>query len=74
MHSIAKTVNDYLDEVPAERKAVVVRLRELCCGLLKGFEESMAYGGRVIRGMARWRLGLPARRISLGCISSGWTW
>ncbi len=45
MQSSAKTVNAYLDEGPAERKAALVELRELCRASLKGFEESMQYGG-----------------------------
>lgn len=45
MQSTAKNVTDYLDEVPAERKAALAKLRELCCTLLKGLEESMRYGG-----------------------------
>jgi uncharacterized protein YdhG (YjbR/CyaY superfamily) len=45
MQSTAKTVRDYLDEVPAERKAALTRLRDLCCTVLKDLEESMRYGG-----------------------------
>ncbi|MCM3904898.1 MAG: DUF1801 domain-containing protein [Pyrinomonadaceae bacterium] len=45
MQSTAKTVTVYLDEVPAERKAALAKLRDLCCTSLKGFEESMRYGG-----------------------------
>ena len=30
--------------MPAERKAALTKLRELCCTLLKGFEETMMYG------------------------------
>lgn len=45
MQSTAKNVTDYLDEVPAERKAALVQLRDLCRTSLKGFEESMLYGG-----------------------------
>lgn len=45
MQSTAKTVDDYLDEVPAERKAALVKLRELFRKFLTDFEESMDYGG-----------------------------
>lgn len=31
MQSTAKNVPVYLDEVPAERKAAVAKLRDLCC-------------------------------------------
>ena len=45
MQSKAKTVPAYLKEVPAERKAALKKLRDLCRATLTGFEESMAYGG-----------------------------
>ncbi|MBK8048062.1 MAG: DUF1801 domain-containing protein [Anaerolineales bacterium] len=44
MQSTALTVTAYLDEVPAERQAVLIQLRELCRTLLIDFEESMNYG------------------------------
>ncbi|MGE5642081.1 MAG: DUF1801 domain-containing protein [Byssovorax cruenta] len=45
MQSSAKTVPAYLKEVPAERKAALKQLRELCRATLTGFKESMDYGG-----------------------------
>ena len=45
MQSSAKTVPAYLKEVPAERKAALKKLRDLCRATLTGFEESMTYGG-----------------------------
>ena len=45
MQSSAKTVTDYLEEVPAEQRDVLKRLRDLCLSTLTGFEESMTYGG-----------------------------
>jgi uncharacterized protein YdhG (YjbR/CyaY superfamily) len=45
MQSQAKDVTTYLEEVPAERKAALVQLRKQCLAVLKGFEESMRYGG-----------------------------
>ena len=45
MQSTARDVTAYLEEVPAERKAALVQLRKLCLAALKGFEESMRYGG-----------------------------
>lgn len=45
MQSTAKDVTTYLEEVPAERRAALVQLRKLCLAALKGFEESMRYGG-----------------------------
>jgi uncharacterized protein YdhG (YjbR/CyaY superfamily) len=45
MQSSAKTVPAYLKEVPAERKAALKQLRDLCRATLTGFKESMQYGG-----------------------------
>ena len=45
MQSKAKTVTAYLKEVPAERKAALKKLRDLCNATLTGFKESMTYGG-----------------------------
>jgi uncharacterized protein YdhG (YjbR/CyaY superfamily) len=45
MQSTAKDVTTYLEEVPTERKAALMQLRKLCLAALKGFEESMTYGG-----------------------------
>lgn len=45
MQSTAQNVTIYLDEVPADRKAALAKLRDLCCTSLTGFEESMRYGG-----------------------------
>ena len=44
MQSDAKTVTEYLLEVPEERLTVLKKLRALCRKHLKGFEESMEYG------------------------------
>lgn len=44
MQSDAKTVDDYLREVPEERKAALARLRALCRETLTGYEEGMDYG------------------------------
>lgn len=45
MQSSAKTVPAYLKEVPAERRAALKKLRDLCRATLTGFDESMLYGG-----------------------------
>jgi uncharacterized protein YdhG (YjbR/CyaY superfamily) len=45
MQSLAKDVTTYLEEAPPERKAALEELRRLCRSILKGFEESMTYGG-----------------------------
>lgn len=44
MQSTAKTVTEYLQEVPAERVGALSELRDLCCSILTGFEEAMVYG------------------------------
>jgi uncharacterized protein YdhG (YjbR/CyaY superfamily) len=45
MQSTAKTVNDYLNELPEERKSAFLKLREsILKNLPKGFEEEMSYG------------------------------
>lgn len=49
MQSKAKTVTEYLLEVPRERKAVLTHLRDLCRSLLLGYEEAMEYGGPVYK-------------------------
>jgi uncharacterized protein YdhG (YjbR/CyaY superfamily) len=45
MQSNAKTVAAYLQEVPAERRAALTKFRKLCRSTLKGYRESMDYGG-----------------------------
>lgn len=45
MQSDAKTVSEYLDELPEERKEPVIRLRNIILeNLPKGYEEEMSYG------------------------------
>ena len=44
MQSSAKSVTEYMEEVPAERRAALARLRHLCLTHLTDFEESMQYG------------------------------
>ena len=44
MQSKANSVDDYLQEVPEERKAALERLRQACLDVLDGYEESMEYG------------------------------
>jgi hypothetical protein len=52
MQSTAATVDEYLQTVPAERLAALIRIRELCLATLRGYEESMQYGGPTYRKMA----------------------
>ena len=45
MHSKAKDVTTYMEEIPVERKEVLARLHDLCRAILTNFEETMEYGG-----------------------------
>ena len=66
MQSTAKTVTDYLDEVPAERKAALTRLRDLCCALLTDFEESMRYGGPCYARNGEVEVGFASQKNFIG--------
>ncbi|MBF6214685.1 DUF1801 domain-containing protein [Nocardia puris] len=44
VRSQASDVDEYLAELPEERRAALTRLRELCRAELPGFTEVMAYG------------------------------
>ncbi|MFZ2488354.1 MAG: DUF1801 domain-containing protein [Anaerolineae bacterium] len=44
MQSSAKTVSEYLEEVPSERQAALIQLRDLCRASLPEFQEAMMYG------------------------------
>ena len=54
MQSSAKDVSQYIEEAPAERQEVLLKLRHLCLELLTGFQETMEYGGP-----SYWREGEP---------------
>jgi uncharacterized protein YdhG (YjbR/CyaY superfamily) len=45
MQSKAKDVATYIKQAPIDRQKVLIKLRRLFRRVLKGFEESMAYGG-----------------------------
>lgn len=44
MQSSAKQIEDYLKEIPEDRKAAMTRLRAICKKQIKGAEEQMSYG------------------------------
>ena len=44
MQSKAKTVTEYMKEVPVEHLDALTELREICMQSLKGFKEVMEYG------------------------------
>jgi len=45
MQSKAATVDEYLKEVPPDRLEALKKMRELCLKELKGYTETMRYGG-----------------------------
>src|SRR5688572_19017801 len=47
MQSKAATVDEYLKEVPKERLPAINKIRQLCLQELKGYKETMQYGGHV---------------------------
>src|ERR1700722_10124395 len=44
MKSSAANVQEYVAEVPADRRTAIAKLRSLCKKNLAGFDESIAYG------------------------------
>jgi uncharacterized protein YdhG (YjbR/CyaY superfamily) len=44
MQSSAKQIEDYLKEIPEDRKEAMMRLRAICQKQIKGSEERMSYG------------------------------
>ncbi len=66
MQSTAKTVTDYLAEVPVERKAALAQLRDLCCTSLQGFEESMQYGGPCYSRNGEVEVGFASQKHFIG--------
>ena len=66
MQSTAKNVTAYLDEVPAERKAALAKLRDLCRASLTGFEESMLYGGPCYSRNGEVEVGFASQKHFIG--------
>ncbi len=66
MQSVAKDVTTYLEEVPEERKAALKELRRLCLSILKGFEESMMYGGPVYSRNGVAEVGFASQKHFIG--------
>ena len=66
MQSAAKTVTDYLNEVPPERKAALTQLRALCCTSLKDFEESMQYGSPCYSRNGEIEVGFASQKNFIG--------
>jgi len=66
MQSSAKTVTAYLKEVPAERRAALKQLRDLCRATLTGFKESMDYGGPCYSREGVVEVGLASQKHFIG--------
>ena len=67
MQSAAQSVSDYLDEVPAERKAALVKLRELFRATLPAdYEESMRYGGPAYSRNGEVEVGFASQKNFIG--------
>ena len=66
MQSTAKDVTSYLEEVPAERRAALKEIRRLCLATLKGFEESMMYGGPVYSHNGVAEVGFASQKHFIG--------
>lgn len=66
MQSKAPTVTEYLLGVPEERKAVLKKIRALCRKHLKGFEETMEYGGPVYKRDGVAEVGFASQKHFIG--------
>ena len=66
MQSQAKDVTAYLEEVPTERRAALVQLRNQCLATLKGFEESMQYGGPCYSRNGEVEVGFASQKHFIG--------
>ena len=66
MQSNAKDVTAYLKEVPADRRATLERLRKLCLKHLKGFQESMDYGGPCYARNGEAEVGFASQKHFIG--------
>ena len=64
MQSKAKDAQAYIEQAPADRREALLKLRELCLKVLKGYEERMVYGGP---GYAR--QGAARERVEVGFAS-----
>lgn len=66
MQSQAKTVDEYMLEVSEDRRIALTRIRELCRKFLKGFEETMQYGGPVYRRNGVAEVGFMSQKHFIG--------
>jgi len=66
MQSSAKTVTDYLEDVPADRKPALAQIRQLCLTILTDFEESMQYGGPCYARNGEIEVGFASQKHFIG--------
>jgi uncharacterized protein YdhG (YjbR/CyaY superfamily) len=66
MQSTAKDVTSYLEEVPAERREVLARLRDLCRATLTRFEETMDYGAPSYKRNGEVEVGFASQKNFIG--------
>ena len=66
MQSSAKTVTAYLEEVPAERREALLKLRDLFQKYLPGFTENMAYGGPCYSRNGEVEVGFASQKNFIG--------
>lgn len=66
MQSDATSVSQYIEEAPEERRAALIRLRELCLRTLVGFEESMTYGGPTYARDGEIEVGFASQKNFIG--------
>jgi len=73
MTSDAKSVTDYLKDVPENRKAALTKLRQLCKEVLNGYEENMAYGGPTYKKDKGIEIGFANQKNYIGfyCLAHG---
>lgn len=66
MQSHAKDVDAYIQQAPAERREALTKLRDLCRQVLKGFDESMVYGGPGYSRRGVLEVGFASQRHYIG--------
>ena len=66
MQSTAKDVTTYIEDAPAERRAALTRLRDLCCEILLDFEETMDYGGPSYKRNGEVEVGFASQKHFIG--------
>ena len=66
MISNANTVDEYLRDVPENRKEVLIKIRNLCKEILSGYEENMEYGGPTYKKDKGIEIGFASQKNYIG--------